>query len=181
MNYPLGRDPLGLYWKHKISWTGTLLVYMAYQVRRKKGDHVADAMVIAGTALSIGGIWAPEIRATMVGAALGSAAAPVAVVAIAAYATGGVIAFAAADPEDEGWYGAEALKEYYHDPLGTTRDIIVEEVTDPAITYLQKEIWEKQIVEPVTGWVARRERELIQAKKDLETGLKKYWALTSPF
>jgi len=166
---------------HKISWSAALITHAVYQVRRKKGDHVADAMVVAGTAISIGAIWYPEIRATMIGAALGTAAAPVAVAAVAAYAVGGVIAFAAADPDDDGWYGVEALKEYYHDPIGTTADIIVEKVTDPAITYLQEEIWQKQLVDPITGWVGRRERELAQAKKDLETGLKKYWALTSPF
>lgn len=161
----------------KISWTGALLTHAVYQVRRKEGDHVADAMVIAGTAISITAIWLPEIRATMIGAALSTAAAPVAVAAVAAYAVGGIIAFASADPDDEGWYGVEALKEYYHDPIGTTADIIVEKVTDPAITYLQEEIWQKQLVDPITGWVGRRERELAQAKKDLESGLKKYWAM----
>jgi len=166
---------------HKISWTAALITHAVYELRRKEGDHVSDAMVVAGTAISIGAIWYPEIRATMIGAALGTAAGPVAVAAVTAYAVGGVIAFAAADPDDEGWYGVEALKEYYHDPIGTTADIIVEKVTDPAITYLQEEIWQKQLVDPITGWIGRRERELAQAKKDLETGLKKYWALTSPF
>jgi len=165
----------------KISWSGTIIIYAFYKIRKKEGDYVADAMVAAGAAISVGAIWWPEIRATMVGGALGTAAAPVAVAAVTAYAVGGVIAFAAADPDDEGWYGAEALKEYYHDPIGTTADIIVEKVTDPVITYLEEEIWQKQLVDPITGWVGRRERELAQAKKDLETGLKKYWALTSPF
>jgi hypothetical protein len=58
---------------------------------------------------------------------------------------------------------------------------IVSEVTDPAIKYLKEDLWQKQIVDPITGWGARRKAELIQAKQDLETGLEKYWALTSPF
>jgi len=120
-----------LYWQHKISWSGVIILAGIAKVREKKGDTLSDAITIAATAISVGAIWYPEIRATLVGVAVATPfVVPVAAVAATAYAVGGVIAFAAADPDDPGWYGAEALKEYYHDPLGTTKDIIVETATE---------------------------------------------------
>jgi len=174
MNWPRGLD---LYWMTKVAWSEVLIIAALVKMREKKGDHVADAIVVVSTAVAVGAIWAPEIRATIVAGALATPLAPIAAVVISAYAVGGIISYLAAEEGKE----AEALVEYYHDPIGTTGDIIVEKVTDPVITYLEEEIWQKQLVDPITGWVGRRERELAQAKKDLESGLKKYWALTSPF
>jgi len=120
-----------MYWMHKVSWSGVLILAGIAKVREKEGDTLADAITIAATTISVTAIWYPEIRAVLVGAAVATpVVVPVAAVAATAYAVGGIIAFAAADPKDEGWYGAEALKEYYRDPLGTTKDIIVKEVTE---------------------------------------------------
>jgi len=80
---------------------------------------------------SVAAIWYPEFRVAVVGAVIATPLViPVATVVATTYAVGGVIAFAAADTDDPGWYGVEALKEYYHDPLGTTYDIIVEEAQE---------------------------------------------------
>jgi hypothetical protein len=128
-----------LIWQTKVGWTGTLVLAWAYQVRKKEGDYLSDALATTGMLIAVGSIWYPELRATMVGAAMATAAAPVAAVAVSTYAIGGVIAFAAADPQDEGWYGAEALKDYYHDPLGVTTEIATE-----------------YVVEPIANWLVRR-------------------------
>lgn len=89
---------------------------------------MADAITLASATVSVGAIWYPEIRATIVGAALATPLAPAAAAAASAYAIGGVIAYAAAPEGEE----AEALVDYYHDPLGTTYDIISKEVTETA-------------------------------------------------
>jgi len=46
---------------------------------------------------------------------------------------------------------------------------IVSEVTDPVITYLEEEIWQKGLVDPITGWVSDAEREI-----------KRAWEITRP-
>lgn len=160
---------MGLYWMNKISWSGVLIIAWSVKVREKKGDHLADAMATVGMVVSVGAIWYPELRATMVGAAVASAAGPVAAVAVSTYAIGGVIAFVAADPEDEGWYGVEALKEYYHDPVGTIADIATEAIVDPVAQWTQE-----QIIDPVVGWTLRRVYEINQAKAELESTIDEY-------
>jgi len=162
MNWPRGLD---LYWQHKISWSGVLIIAGIAKVREKKGDHISDAIVIASTTIAVVAIWNPEIRATIVGAAMASPLAPAVAVAVSAYAIGGVISFVAAEEGEE----AQALVDYYHDPIGTTADIIVREVTDPMIEYVTEEIWQKQLVEPIGGWLYRRERDLRRA-----------WEITRP-
>jgi len=59
----------------------------------------------------------------------------------------------------------ETLKEF-PEVVGSA---IVENITDPAITYLEEEIWEKQLVEPIGGWLSRRERDI-----------RRVWAITRP-
>lgn len=158
-----------MYWMTKVSWSGVLIIAGIAKVREKKGDHLSDAIVIASTTIAVGAVWYPEIRATMVGAAMGTAAGPIAAVAVSVYAIGGVIAFAAADPDDEGWYGTEALKEYYHDPVGTTVDIAEEYIVDPVADWTQE-----QIIDPVVGWTLRRVNELNQAKVQVEKVVDKW-------
>jgi len=149
----------------KITWSEVLIIAAIVKVREKKGDHVADAIVIVSTTIAVVAIWNPEIRATIVGAALATPLAPAAAIALSAYAIGGIISFVAAEEGQE----AQALVDYYHDPIGTTKDIIVREVTDPVITYVTEELWQKQLVDPITGWAARRERDL-----------KRAWEITRP-
>jgi len=118
-------------WQHKISWSGLIILGTVAKVREKKGDTLADAIVIASGTISVGAIWWPEIRVAMAGAVIATPLVlPAAAIVATAYAAGGVLAFATADPKDEGWYGVEALKEYYHDPIGTTTDTIVKEVSE---------------------------------------------------
>lgn len=148
MNWPRG---LELYWQHKISWSGVLIIAGIAKVREKKGDHIHDALVVASTSIAVTAIWYPEIRAVMVGTVLATSAAPVAAVAVSTYALGGIIAFAAADPEDEGWYGAEALKEYYHDPIGTTVDIAQEYIVEPVASWTERRIQDLKLVWSITA------------------------------
>jgi len=160
---------MALYWMAKVAWSEVLIVAAIAKVREKEGDYLSDAIVLASTSIAVTAIWVPEIRATMVGAALATVAAPVAAVAVSVYAIGGLIAFTAADSEDEGWYGVEALKEYYHDPVGTTADIATEFIVDPVADWTQE-----QIIDPVVGWTLRRVYELNQAKAEIESTLDEY-------
>jgi len=157
---------MALGWQTKISWTGVLILAWSAKVREEEDDYISDAIATGSTAIAVGAIWWPEIRATMVGAAMGTAAAPIAAVAVSTYAIGGLIAFAAADPDDEGWYGAEALKEYYHDPIGTTADIATEYIVDPVADWTQEEI-----IDPVVGWTLRRVNDLAQAQAQFVSAL----------
>jgi len=159
----------------KVAWSEVLVLAAMAKVNEKEGDTLADAIVIASTTVSVGAIWWPEIRATMVGAGMATAAAPVAAVAVSVYAIGGIIAFAAADPDDPGWYGAEALREYYHDPVGTTADIAKEYVVDPLADWTQEEV-----IDPVASWALRRVNELNKARAQVEKELKMVWSITKP-
>jgi len=160
-----------VWFQHKWTWSVTLALFGMAKVNEKKGDTLADAITIAATTISITAIWVPEIRAIMVSGAIAAApaAVPIAAVAVSVYAVGGIIAVAAADPEDEGFYGAEALKEYYHDPLGTTADIATEYIVDPVADWTQE-----QIIDPVVGWTLRRVYEFNQAKAELESTVDEY-------
>ena len=76
-----------MYWQHKISWSGVIILAGIAKVREKKGDTLSDAITIAATAISVGAIWYPEIRATLVGVAVATPfVVPVAAVAATAYA-----------------------------------------------------------------------------------------------
>jgi hypothetical protein len=165
-----------LWFQHKWTWSVSLALFGIAKVNQKEGDTLADAITIAGTTLAITSIWIPEIRATMVGAAMATTvAAPVAAVVVSTYAIGGIIAFVAADPEDEGWYGAEALKEYYHDPVTVVADIATETIVDPLADWTQE-----QIIDPVAFWGLRRAQELGQLKGILERELFKNRWYTGP-
>jgi len=70
----------------------------------------------------------------------------------------------------------EDVAEIYLNPVETLKSYpevvgpaIVENITDPAITYLEEELWQKQLVEPIGGWLSRRKREI-----------KRIWAITRP-
>jgi len=160
---------MALYWMTKVAWSEVLITAAIIKVREKKGDHLSDAIVIVSTGIAVGSIWITELRATMVGAAMATVAAPLAAVAVSTYAIGGLIAFAAADPKDEGWYGVEALKEYYHDPIDTLVDIGDEYIVDPVADWTQREI-----IDPVVGWTLRRVYELNQAKAEVESTIDEY-------
>jgi len=160
---------MALGWTTKVSWTGVLILAWSAKVRKEEGVQLSDIFATAGLVVGVGGIWIHELRATLVGAAMATVAAPVAAVAVSTYAIGGVIAFAAADPEDEGFYGAEALKEYYHDPVGTLVDIGDEYIVDPVADWTQEEI-----IDPIASWSLRRVNELAQAKVQIESTLDEY-------
>jgi len=164
-----------MYWQAKIAWSNVLIIGAIAKVREKKGDHVADAITIAATTISVGAIWYPELRATLVGATLGTAVAPVAAVAVSVYAIGGVIALATADPDDEGWYGVEALKEYYHDPIGTTAKTATEYIVDPVADWTTR-----NIIDPVGSWTLRRIVEANEVKVLLDQNLFKNRWMTGP-
>lgn len=44
-----------------------------------------------------------------------------------------------------------------------------EEIIDPTVEYVTEELWQKQLVEPIGGWLSRRERDLRRA-----------WEITRP-
>jgi len=46
---------------------------------------------------------------------------------------------------------------------------IREEITEPVIEYVTEELWQKQLVDPIGGWLSRRERDLERA-----------WEITRP-
>jgi len=160
---------MALGWTTKVSWTGVLILAWSAKVRKEEGVQLSDIFATAGMVVAVGGIWIPNLRATMVGAGMATVAAPIAAVAVSTYAIGGIIAFAAADPEDEGFYGAEALKEYYHDPIGTLVDIGDEYIVEPVADWTQE-----QIIDPVASWTLRRVNELAQAKVQVESTLNEY-------
>ena len=56
-------------------------------------------------------------------------------------------------------------RDYYE----TVVPAIQSEVTEPIIEYVTEELWQKQLVDPITGWVDRRERDLRRA-----------WEITRP-
>lgn len=146
------------------------------KVQEKEGDHLADAITIASTTIAVTAVWVPEIRAMLISRAIVAApvAVPIAAVAVSTYAIGGVIAFATADPEDEGWYGAEALKEYYHDPIGSTADTATEYIVDPVASWV-----ERRVVEATTAknkFIAR-----LPTKEEAIGYWKLGWGISSPW
>lgn len=46
---------------------------------------------------------------------------------------------------------------------------IREEITEPVIEYVTEELWQKQLVDPIGGWISRRERDIRRA-----------WEITRP-
>jgi len=44
-----------------------------------------------------------------------------------------------------------------------------EEITDPIVEYVTEELWQNQLVDPIGGWISRRERDLRRA-----------WEITRP-
>jgi len=69
----------------------------------------------------------------------------------------------------------EDVVEIYLNPIETIKNFpevvgpaIVENITDPALSALE-EVWQTQIVEPVGGWLSRRERDL-----------RRSWEITRP-
>lgn len=55
------------------------------------------------------------------------------------------------------------------DYIETVAPAIQSEITEPMIEYITEELWQKQLVEPIGGWLSRRERELREA-----------WEITKP-
>jgi len=62
------------------------------------------------------------------------------------------------------------------DPRGMPRDYyetvapaIQSEITEPIIEYVTEELWQKQLVDPIEGWLSRRERDIRRA-----------WEITKP-
>jgi len=53
------------------------------------------------------------------------------------------------------------------DYLETVAPAIKSKVTEPIIEYVTEELWQKQLVQPISGWVDRRAQELEQGKEDL--------------
>lgn len=127
------RRGLEMYWQHKVSWSATLIGYAVVRDMKTEGFTLGDAMYYAGTGIAVTAVWIPEIRAMILGAALATPAIPAIVTGTTvAYAAGGILAFATADPKDEGFYGAQALKEYAVDPVGTTYETISTAVKETA-------------------------------------------------
>jgi len=44
-----------------------------------------------------------------------------------------------------------------------------EEITEPIIDYVTEELWQEQLVDPIGGWISRRERDI-----------KRVWSITRP-
>lgn len=55
------------------------------------------------------------------------------------------------------------------DYFETVVPAIQSEITEPIIEYVTEEIWQKQLVDPIGGWLSRRERDLRQV-----------WEITRP-
>lgn len=55
------------------------------------------------------------------------------------------------------------------DYFDTVAPAIQSEITDPMIEYVKEELWQKQLVEPIGGWLSRRERDIRRA-----------WEITKP-
>lgn len=156
---------MSMYWQHKVSWSGVLIIAGIAKVNEKEGDTLSDAITIASTTIAVGSIWHKELRFVLAGAVVATPfVIPVVAVVATTYVIGGLISFAAADPDDPGWYGAEALKEYYHDPIGTTKDIIEETATE---TYHSTKNAVTVIYSAIEQDVERRYQE---KKRELEAG-----------
>jgi hypothetical protein len=56
---------------------------------------------------------------------------------------------------------------------------IQSEVTEPIIEYVTEELWQKQLVDPITAWGSRRKKELIQGKEDIEQGFRDMYRMIS--
>ena len=94
----------------------------------------------------------------------------------AAIITGGVVSYAIAG--EEGVYDYVDLISGEVSPTEFAEVVIPaiqSEVTEPIIDYVVEEIWEKQLVDPITGWVSRREDELIAGAKHFKKEFKSRW------
>jgi len=84
--------------------------------------------------------------------------------------SGGIVSYAIAG--EEGVYDFVDLISGEVSPAEWA-DVVVpaiqSEVTEPIIEYVTEELWQKQLVDPITGWAARRERDL-----------KRAWEITRP-
>jgi len=88
----------------------------------------------------------------------------------AAIIVGGVVSYGIAG--EEGVYdyvdvitGEVTPSEY----IDVVVPAIQSEVTEPIIEYVTEEIWQKQLVDPIGGWLSRRERDL-----------QRVWEITRP-
>jgi len=70
-----------MYWQSKITWSELIIIFALYKVNRHKGDHVSDAITIAGATFAVAAVWAPEIRLMFAGAVATTASAPAAAIA----------------------------------------------------------------------------------------------------
>lgn len=56
---------------------------------------------------------------------------------------------------------------------------IQSEVTQPIIEYVTEELWQKQLVDPITAWGSRRKEEIIETGEWLEEQKRRF--LTGPY
>jgi len=71
-----------------------------------------------------------------------------------------------------GFEGGERYIEYITEPekyIERGAPPVQEYITEPIIDYVTEELWQKQLVEPIGGWLSRRERDV-----------KRVWEITRP-
>lgn len=133
----------------------------------RKGDWLEAAKDTGFFAVAIAPVVAPRFffgsvaYPVVVGATLGLTATAVILEATGLGEWEDVVDLIVDPPSPKEWYKVVA-------------PAVREEVTEPIINYVVDELWQKQLVDPVSSWVSNRERELRE-------GWELYRSLALPF
>jgi len=152
----------------KVAETSAIFWWWYNEAYRDDRHIGMEDLVVSATA--VGGVtwvWKEEIFAITLpamGATLLAVEAIVLAGAVGAYAVGGT-----AGVEDYGDFIFSGPEGWYKKTKEVTVPAIQENITEPVIDYITEELWQKQLVDPIGGWLNRRERELRHA-----------WEITRP-
>jgi len=129
---------------YRSAYVGWIWYDKAWRDDRKFTTEDIDETIYAAAAMLL--IW-PEVLAPVL-------TSPPAV-AIEVIVVGGLVASVAIG----GARGGELYIEYITSPEEWA-PTVVEYIAEPVVEYVTEELWQRQLVEPITAWVNRRERDL---------------------
>jgi len=139
----------------------------------KKGDWLEAGKDSAFFAVAIAPVVAPRFFFTYVafpvvmGVGAGTLAA-MAIVEVTGIGEAEDVVDFVLDPDPVDWYKVVA-------------PAVREKITEPIIEYVTEELWQKQLVDPITEWASEAERELREGVDVLVDKFKLGWSITAPF